>query len=79
MTVTIKNYNLSKGMSRQFFYDDRTYQVQGPMGRGVEMHHSGTHVAFSAGTGSLVFIDIVAHLLLKNMGMIKYAGSNKTN
>eukprot|EP00352_Strombidinopsis_acuminata_P005913 CAMPEP_0176376056 /NCGR_PEP_ID=MMETSP0126-20121128/27920_1 /TAXON_ID=141414 ORGANISM="Strombidinopsis acuminatum, Strain SPMC142" /NCGR_SAMPLE_ID=MMETSP0126 /ASSEMBLY_ACC=CAM_ASM_000229 /LENGTH=119 /DNA_ID=CAMNT_0017737339 /DNA_START=1841 /DNA_END=2200 /DNA_ORIENTATION=+ len=49
------------------------------MGRGVEMHHSGTHVAFTAGTGSLVFIDIVAHLLIKSMGMIKYVGGNKVN
>lgn len=43
------------------------------------MHHTGTHVAFTAGTGSLVFIDIVAHLLLKSMGMIKYVGGNKYN
>jgi len=29
-------------------------------------------MAFTAGTGSLVFIDIVAHLILEGLGLIRY-------
>jgi len=35
------------------------------MGCGLEIQPQGTHVAFAAGTGVLVFIDLVAHLILK--------------
>jgi hypothetical protein len=35
------------------------------MGTGLEIENEGTHVAFAAGTGVLVFIDVVAHLILR--------------
>ena len=35
------------------------------MGCGLEIQTKGTHVAFAAGTGILVFIDLVAHLILR--------------
>ena len=34
------------------------------MGRGLGIEQTGRHVAFTAGTGVLVFIDLVAHLLI---------------
>jgi len=34
------------------------------MGRGLQLKPTGLHVAFCAGTGVLVFLDLVAHLLL---------------
>lgn len=34
------------------------------MGKGLMVEREGKHVAFSAGTGVLVFIDLVAHLIL---------------
>lgn len=36
------------------------------MGKGLQIQPSGVHVAFCAGTGALVFLDLVSHLLLKN-------------
>jgi len=35
------------------------------MGCGLGIHSQGTHAAFAAGTGVLVFIDLVAHMILK--------------
>jgi NAD(P)H-flavin reductase len=46
------------------------YEIQGPMGKGLNIKSSGVHVAFTAGTGILVFIDLVAHLVKKNLGML---------
>ena len=36
------------------------------MGRGLQLQPEGIHVAFCAGTGTLVFLDLVAHLLILN-------------
>ena len=35
------------------------------MGKGLGIEQAGRHVAFTAGTGVLVFVDLVAHLLLR--------------
>jgi len=35
------------------------------MGLGIDIQPNGTHVAFTAGTGVLVFVDLVAHLILR--------------
>lgn len=37
------------------------------MGKGLGIQESGVHIAFAAGTGILVFIDLVAHLIRKNL------------
>lgn len=44
------------------------------MGKGLEMKQSGNHVAFCAGTGILVFLDLVAHLLVHNAFNAKKKG-----
>ena len=36
------------------------------MGKGLQIEERGVHVAFCAGTGVLVFLDIVAHLMIRN-------------
>ena len=36
------------------------------MGKGLQMDQKGIHVAFCAGTGALIFLDLVAYLLIKN-------------
>lgn len=36
------------------------------MGKGLQIQPKGIHVAFCAGTGALVFLDLVSHLLIKN-------------
>ena len=40
-------------------------ELRGPMGTGLDVQSTGTHVVFAAGTGILVFIDIIAHLILR--------------
>ena len=36
------------------------------MGKGLQIQPNGIHVAFCAGTGALVFLDLVSHILIKN-------------
>jgi hypothetical protein len=36
------------------------------MGKGLCIEPSGVHVAFCAGTGVLVFLDLISHLLLRS-------------
>jgi len=43
-------------------------QIEGPLGTGLEIKPKGRHVAFGAGTGILVFIDLVAHLIYRLAG-----------
>lgn len=45
---------------------DNAYSIKGPMGKGLQVQPEGVHVAFCAGTGALVFLDLVSHLLIKN-------------
>lgn len=45
---------------------DNAYFIKGPMGRGLQLQSSGIHVAFCAGTGVLVFLDLVSSLIIKN-------------
>ncbi len=43
----------------------------GPMGKGLDIQSDGTHLAFTAGTGILVFVDLVAHLIRRNLDMMQ--------
>lgn len=45
------------------------------MGLGLNIQSEGTHIAFTAGTGILAFIDLVAHLILR----ILFEKSNAPN
>jgi len=38
------------------------------MGKGCNLETKGTYVAFAAGTGALVYLDLVARLILQNTG-----------
>ena len=42
-----------------------TFNIKGPMGKGLCLEDHGVHVAFCAGTGVLVFLDLVSHMLLR--------------
>lgn len=64
-----KGNNLNRkgfGQARHHDEEVETFYIKGPMGRGLELDDSGVHVAFAAGTGALVFLDLVTHLLLRN-------------
>jgi len=70
--LTIKNYDLARGLSTQIHEQNPNNQaekylfnIQGPMGRGLDVYPQGYHVAFAGGTGVLPFIDLVAYLLLR--------------
>ena len=71
--VTIKNYQIPGGLSQRVFQDDPSavYEVMGPMGKGLDIQPDGTHIAFTAGTGILVFVDLVAHLIRRNLDMMQ--------
>lgn len=38
-------------------------KIQGPLGKGLGIQQTGKHIALAGGTGVLVFIDLVAHLI----------------
>jgi hypothetical protein len=40
------------------------------MGKGLQVEKTGTHIAFTAGTGCLLFLDLVAHLIRKNLRLL---------
>ena len=48
------------------FSAENMYYIKGPMGKGLQVEPNGVHVAFCAGTGALVFLDLVSHILIKN-------------
>jgi len=77
--LSIKNYDKTGGLSKYIFryYNkeggafNARYQVKGPLGPGIDIKKRGKHVAITAGTGVLVFMDLVAYLLLR---LIERAG-----
>lgn len=46
------------------------------MGKGLGIHKSGIHIAFTGGTGVLVFTDLVAFLVRKNLQILKENENN---
>lgn len=46
------------------------YVIKGPMGKGLDLHSSGIHIAFTGGTGVLPFLDLVAYLIRLNLGLV---------
>ena len=63
----LKNNDQANAVTGKMRPIEEMFYIKGPMGRGLEMQNSGLHVAFCAGTGVLVFLDLVAHLLLRNV------------
>ena len=69
--LTIKGYTRNNGLSK-FIHEDlekkeHVYQITGPMGRGLNASQGGRHIAFCAGTGVLVFVDMIGHLILRQV------------
>ncbi|MFS8160340.1 MAG: hypothetical protein ACMG6E_09070, partial [Candidatus Roizmanbacteria bacterium] len=40
------------------------------MGKGLNLCRSGTYIAFATGTCCLVFVDLIAHLIRKNLDLL---------
>ena len=54
--------------------------VKGPMGKGLQIEERGVHIAFCAGTGVLVYLDLVGHLILRNsLPFIKHNSAHDKN
>ena len=58
--------SLTYDEARDLLGPESTYYIKGPMGRGLQLQPEGLHVAFCAGTGALVFLDLVSHLIINN-------------
>ena len=75
INISCKNYGLEFGLSRRL-HDAKlsrdTYMIKGPMGKGLGLNEDsvGNHFAFAAGTGILVFIDLVAKFALTQLDLI---------
>jgi hypothetical protein len=67
--LSIKTYEGATGLSRWLFdhceNSKHIYEIKGPMGSGLACNQTGKHIAYTAGTGILVFLDIVAYLLVR--------------
>lgn len=75
VNITAKNYNLERGVSFRLAHPTLNHEkflIKGPMGKGlgITKDSTGDFVAFAAGTGVLVFIDLVARLILKDLDAI---------
>ena len=72
VTCTIKNYKIPGGFSTRIhergFRD--TYTIYGPLGIGLNIDTCGTHVVFTAGNGIQAFIDLVAHVARRLLGLL---------
>ena len=68
--MTMDNLNLRNNYtaSHQALVDSNAepFRIKGPLGRGLQIQPGGVHVAFCGGTGLLVFIDLVGHLIMRN-------------
>eukprot|EP00347_Sterkiella_histriomuscorum_P018114 403346733 len=70
--ITSKNYQSKSGVSRRLndLNNQDPFEIKGPLGKGLQLQPDGTHIAFTAGTAVLVFVDLVAHLIRKNLGLL---------
>jgi len=65
--LCVKNYGQLKGVSTALHNKQARYEVTVPMVKGLMVKPKGIHVAFAAGTGVLVFVDLVMQVALANM------------
>ncbi|CDW84971.1 cytochrome b5-like heme steroid binding domain containing protein [Stylonychia lemnae] len=69
--LTIKNYDTRSGLSRLIHQQKDVFEIKALMGKGLDVQRQGTHLAFVAGTGILVFMDLVAFILRQNLGLLQ--------
>lgn len=68
--LSIKAYEEHTGLSTFIFNNAKMnnkhiFECKGPMGSGLACSQTGRHVAYSAGTGVLVFLDLVGYLVIR--------------
>jgi len=55
-------------------YIAESFVIRGPFGKGLDLRFTGVHVAYAAGTGVLVFLDLVSRIMLHNTGVLEFGG-----
>lgn len=68
---SIRRAETLKRKSEKYMVMQETFCFKGPFGKGLSIKPTGLHVAFAAGTGVLVFLDLVTRILLHNTGIYK--------
>ena len=68
--IMLKDFDKNKQIRRESVFRKGeemfdVFEIKGPMGKGLCIEESGVHIAFCAGTGVLVFLDLLSHLLLR--------------
>ena len=59
-----KNYKQRGGLSQRIHETPNDLcQIKAQLGKGLGLKNEGTHIAFVAGTGVLVFVDLIALML----------------
>ena len=69
--ITLKDYDVKTGVATRIArqsLSETKFTIMGPLGKGLNVKSSGVHIAFSGGTGVLVYIDLVAYLIRENLG-----------
>lgn len=66
----LKDVTNARTSTASMVSDATRYAMKGPMGKGLQVEKDGVHIAFTAGTGCLLFLDLVAHLVRKNLKML---------
>ena len=86
VTLVVKDYKVKDGLSNKICTDEvgfdiqsPSYVIKGPLGKGLYLKPAGVHVAFTAGTGILPFIDLVAHLIRANLDQLNINPKNNMN
>jgi hypothetical protein len=70
MVFTLKNYGTKSGLSSAIsdpLNTSSTFHIKGPMGTGLGAENSGTYIIVTAGTGILIFLDLVAYLVRSHL------------
>jgi hypothetical protein len=65
----IENAKSVKTKNNKYILMHETFTIKGPFGKGLSIKPTGAHIAFAAGTGVLVFLDLVTRLILHNTGV----------
>jgi len=72
--ITVKNHYFKKGLSAVLHSATETghqLRLRGPVGKGLAVRNTGTHVAFAAGMGALSFLDLASHLARRHLGQLR--------
>ncbi|CDW77376.1 UNKNOWN [Stylonychia lemnae] len=46
------------------------YIIRGPLGKGLELQYQGMHLVYTDQIGFIGFLDLIAHLIRKNLGLL---------